>query len=177
MEYGAVEAMGMAYTRPEGGYQLFWHSYLAEAERRGAYWTLRLTSLYPRSLPLVRYEIGDEVELADGAPDHVIGLSRFERLIGRCNDHVVLTNGALVHSEVFSHAVRPCGSVRGYQILQEGSALRLRVTPPGALSAEEEAGLRGRLAKVDPELAAIALERVDSLHQTVAGKTPMIVRR
>jgi len=177
MEYGAVEAMGVAYTRPEGDYRVFWHSYLAEAERRGARWVLRLTSLYPRSLPLVRYEIGDEVELPAGSPDHAIGLASFERLIGRCNDYVAMTDGALVHSEVFSHAVRPCAAIRGYQVVQDGADLRLRVTTSGGLSEQDEAGLRRRLAVAHPDLAEIALERVEALTLTVAGKTPMILRR
>ncbi len=177
MEYGAVEAIGVAYTHPKGGYRLFWHTYLAEAERTGARWTLRLTSLYPRSLPLVRYEIGDDVELPPGSPDRVVGLTGFERLLGRCNDYVALADGTVVHSEAFSHAVRPCAAVRGYQVIQDGVRLQLRVETTGEVSAEEEAGLRRRLAIVHPDLEAVALERVDALQQTTAGKTPMIIRR
>ena len=177
MEYGAVEAMGLAYTSPSGGYRFFWHSYLAEAERNGASWTLRLTSLYPRSLPLVRYEIGDEVHLPAGSPDHVIGLTGFERVTGRCNDYVVMSDGAMVHSEVFSHAVRACAAIRGYQVIQNGSDLRLRFTAPGPISGDDEAGLRRRLAIAHRDLAAIPLEQVESLTLTIAGKTPMIIRR
>lgn len=177
MEYGAVEALGVAYSLPEGGYRLFDHSYLAEAERSGERWILRLTSLYPRSLPLVRYEIGDEVELAPGSPDRVIGLTGFERLAGRCNAYVELADGALVHSEAFSHAVRPCAAIRGYQVIQEGADLRLRVTAIRELSTDDEAALRRRLAVVHRDLESIALERVDALQQTIAGKTPMIIRR
>jgi phenylacetate-CoA ligase len=177
MEYGAVEAIGMAYTHPQGGYRMFWHSYLAEAERRGERWVLRLTALYPRSLPLIRYEIGDELVLPPGSPDHVVGLVRFDRVQGRCNDYVALADGTLVHSEVFSHAVRPCAAIRGYQVVQQAGDLRLCVTAQGELSRADEAGLRQRLGRIHADLAGIAIERVDALTQTVAGKTPMIVRR
>ena len=177
MEYGAVEAMGLAHTSPSGGYRFFWHTYLGEAERSGASWVLRLTSLYPRSFPLVRYEIGDEVDLGAGAPDHAVGLVGFERLSGRCNDYVAMTDGALVHSEVFSHAVRACAAIRGYQVVQTGSDLRLRITSREALAEQDEAGLRRRLAIAHPDLATIALERVEALSLSVAGKTPMILRR
>lgn len=177
MEYGAVEAMSLAYTSPAGAYRFFWHSYLAEAERNGATWILRLTSLYPRSLPLVRYEIGDEVDLGTGAPDHVVGLAGFERVSGRCNDFVAMRDGALVHSEVFSHAVRPCAAIRGYQVVQNGSDLRLRITAKEALSEQDEAGLRHRLSVAHPDLASIAVERVEALSLSIAGKTPMIIRR
>jgi phenylacetate-coenzyme A ligase PaaK-like adenylate-forming protein len=177
MEYGAVEALGIAYTHPEGGYRLFWHNYLAEAERRGASHVLRLTSLYPRSMPLVRYEIGDEVELPPGAPDRVVGLVRFERVLGRCNDYVSLRDGTLVHSEAFSHAVRPCAAIASYQVAQRGADVRLRFTGTRGLSAEEEDGLRARLAVIHADLAGVSLERVDALERTIAGKTPMILRR
>jgi hypothetical protein len=156
---------------------VFWHNYLAEAERRGERWVVRLTSLYPRSMPLVRYEIGDELELPAGSPDHVVGLTRFERVLGRCNDYVSLPDGAMVHSEAFSHAVRPCTSIRSYQVMQRQGDLRLLFTGPRALSPEEEQGLHARLAVVHPDLGALPIERVDDLNRTIAGKTPMIIRR
>lgn len=177
MEYGAAEALGLAYTHPQGGYRFFWHTYLAEAERSGERWVLRLTSLYPRSLPLVRYEIGDEVELPPGSPDRVVGLTRFERLLGRCHDYIELADGTLVHSAAFDHVFRPCAAIRGYQVIQTGGDIRLRVTTTGDLPAEQEAGMRRRLAVVHADLEAVALERADALAQTPAGKTPMIIRR
>jgi phenylacetate-coenzyme A ligase PaaK-like adenylate-forming protein len=177
MEYGAVETPALAHTRPEGGFQVFWRSYLVEAERRGKRWALRVSSLFPRCLPLFRYEIGDEVELDVGSPDHVVGVTRFERLVGRCNDHIELPDGALIHSEAISHAVRPCPNVGAYQLLQEGSSLRLRFTARRELAPEEVRGLRERLRAIDPGLTAIVLERVEALEQTLAGKTPMILSR
>lgn len=177
MEYGAMEAIAIAYTHPEGGYRAFWRSFLAEAERRGERWVLRLTSLYPRSMPLVRYEIGDELELAPGSRDHLVGVTHFERLSGRCNDYVEMADGAWIHSEAFSHAVRPCAAVRGYQVVQAGGDLHLRVTASGEVSAADEQGMRRRLAIIHPDLAGVALERVDALAQTTTGKTPMIIRQ
>lgn len=177
MEYGAVESLGIAYTHPEGGYRVFWHSYLVEAERSGARWQIRLTCLYPRSLALFRYEIGDEVELPPGTPDRVLGLIAFDRVAGRCNDYVELSDGTLVHSEAFSHAVRACRTVRGYQVIQEGDDIRLCFTADADLSEEEATGLRHRLTTIHPELGAVPWERRDELSQTTAGKTPMVLRR
>jgi phenylacetate-coenzyme A ligase PaaK-like adenylate-forming protein len=177
MEYGAVEALDLAYTHPSGGYRLFWRSYFAEAERRGERWVLRLTSLYPRSMPLVRYEIGDELELGADAPDRAIALTRFERLFGRCNDYVELADGTRLHSEVFSHAVRPCAAIRGYQAVQSAQELRLHVLADADVPAGELSGLRQRLAKIHAGLAEIPIERVSELARSIAGKTPMVIRR
>ena len=61
MEYGAVETGLLAHTHPEGGYRAFWRSYLLEVAGGEHPGRLLVTSLYPRCLPLVRYEIGDEI--------------------------------------------------------------------------------------------------------------------
>jgi len=177
MEYGAVEAGVVAHTHPSGDYRVFWKNHLVEAVGQGPTKRLLLTSLYPRAFPLVRYEIGDEVETALVSGDTFAGLSEFRRVVGRCNDYVVLKDGFTVHSEVFSHAIRPCSAVRGFQIRQIGDDLRIHYTSDDALPPEHERGILARLTKVHPSLGAIGLERVATLDQTVAGKTRMIIRR
>jgi phenylacetate-coenzyme A ligase PaaK-like adenylate-forming protein len=174
MEYGSVETDIIAHTHPEGGYRAFWRSYLIEAlgaeERRRV-----VTSLYPRAFPLVRYDMGDEIELEAGA-DPGRGVASFSRVAGRCNDVVPLRGGALVHSELFSHAVRPCTAVRGFQVVVGSDALRIRYTAERELGAADATAVRDRLARIHPELADVELERVDDLEHTVAGKTRMVVR-
>jgi phenylacetate-coenzyme A ligase PaaK-like adenylate-forming protein len=176
MEYGAVEALSIAYTHPDGGYRLFWRSYLAEAERQDGRWVLRLTSLYPRSLPLIRYELGDTVELPAGSTDHVVGLTHFDRVAGRCNDAIEMQDGQLVHSEAISHAVRLCPAIRGYQVVQKGAEIRLLYVAEEALPDDQRLGLMGRLAAIHPEFAEISIESTNTLAQSIAGKTPMVVR-
>jgi hypothetical protein len=62
-------------------------------------------------------------------------------------------------------------------VVQSGPELAIRIilrhgSPPGW-----EWPARERLAKVDPLLAGVRMEAVDRLEQTIAGKTPMIIRR
>ncbi|HVN40828.1 MAG TPA: hypothetical protein VMW19_21910 [Myxococcota bacterium] len=175
MEYGSVETAVVAHTHPSGGYRVFWRNYFAEVVGEGPTRQLVLTSLYPRAFPLVRYEMGDEIE-ATQAPAACAGLAEFQRVVGRCNDYVVLNDGFTLHSEIFSHAIRPCADVRGFQVVLDGSEIRLRYTSADVLPVDQERELRARLAKVHPSLAAIRLERVAALRQTIAGKTRMIVR-
>jgi phenylacetate-CoA ligase len=176
MEYGAVETGLLAHTHVGGGYRAFWRSYLLEAQRGddGGY-LLRVTSLFPRCFPLVRYEIGDEIEPDDPAVAHLVGLTRFRRVIGRCNDYVELADGARIHSEVFSHAVRPCAEIRGFQVVTGGKRLRIRFVADVPLSDAAADGILGRLRTVHDQLGHAELVRVESLTQTVAGKTRMIV--
>jgi len=176
MEYGAVETGVVAHTHPSGDYRVFWRNHLVEAVGQGPRKRLLLTSLYPRAFPLVRYEIGDEVEAAGDSDDALAGLAEFRRVVGRCNDYVILRDGFTVHSEVFSHAVRPCSAVRGFQVVHDGDEVRLHYTSEDGLPPEQANGIRARLAKVHPSLGAVRLERVPALDQTIAGKTRMIIR-
>jgi phenylacetate-coenzyme A ligase PaaK-like adenylate-forming protein len=179
MEYGSVETGLMAHTHPEGGYCTFWRSYFLEAERVSGTnrHLLRVTSLFPRCFPLVRYEIGDEIELPAGAPDRVYGLRTFVRVIGRCNDSVILADDTAIHSEVFTHAVRPCPEVKGYQVIaRDREWVRIEFLADVPLPAEVRQAIAERLGKAHSGLAGIELRRVEALRQTVAGKIRMVVK-
>jgi phenylacetate-CoA ligase len=181
MEYGSVETQLIAHTRPAGGYAVFWQSYFLEAERDGSSASssglqVRVTSLYPRCFPLVRYELGDEIELWDDATNHAIGIDGFKRVRGRCNDHVLLKDGTIVHSEAFTHAVRSCGEISGYQVAQSGASLSINYTARENLTAEQLAQIRSRLARAHPQLAHVEIKRVERLRQTIAGKTRMVIK-
>jgi phenylacetate-CoA ligase len=176
MEYGSVETNIVAHTHPEGGYRVFWRTFLVEGERGDSgHHLVRVTSLYPRCMPLVRYELGDEIELEPPAPRHAVGLARFRRVVGRCNDYVPLPDGARIHSEAFSHAVRPCPEVQSFQVAHGPRGVSIRYTAHAPLPDERTAQIRERLRRVHPALAAALLVRVERLPQTVAGKTRMVV--
>jgi phenylacetate-coenzyme A ligase PaaK-like adenylate-forming protein len=124
----------------------------------------------------VRYEIGDEVELEEAAAATQIGVVSFRRVRGRCNDFVDLADGAVIHSEVFSHAIRPCEEIRGFQVVQSAGEIRIRYVSDTELAPAREGEIRNRLQRVHPDLAVTRFERVARLAHTVAGKTKMVVR-
>ena len=177
MEYGSVETGLMAHTCPEGGYRVFWRTYFLEAEEAaaGIGRPVLVTSLFPRCVPLVRYRIGDEITLGD-SDEPSYGLASFRRVLGRCNDYVLMSDGAVLHSESFTHAVRWCEEVLGYQVVQNGTEIQLRIMPRDKLSTEARREIHARLARIHPHLANVPLVEVERLQQTVAGKTSMVVR-
>ena len=176
MEYGAVETGVVAHTHPEGGYRVFWGSYLLEGERgESGRYSVRVTSLYPRCLPLVRYELGDEIEVDAPVPALAVGLARFRKVVGRCNDYVPLPDGSRIHSEAFSHAVRPCPEVRSFQVVHGAQGIRIRFTADSPLGEAREVEIRERLRRIHPQLETVQLVRVERLPQTLAGKTRMVV--
>jgi phenylacetate-coenzyme A ligase PaaK-like adenylate-forming protein len=177
MEYGAVETDLVAHMYPGCGYRVFWKSYIVETTTQAASGraAVRVTSLYPRCFPLVRYELGDEIEVG-GPLSPKAGLLGFDRVVGRCNQYVTLLDGTVVHSEAFSHAVRAHREIKAFQVvIGERDALQLMLVADGWTNAVERA-IRTRLSCVHALLGAIPIHVVSTLGQTRAGKTPMIVR-
>ncbi|MGB8992810.1 MAG: hypothetical protein WCD80_12210 [Desulfobaccales bacterium] len=177
MEYGSVETDLIAHGTPQGGYDVFWGTYFCEALETGVTGgkIIRVTSLYPRCFPLIRYELGDEIELEPG--EEGLGVARFQSVRGRCHDTVTLADGTILHSEAFSHAVRPCPEIRYYQIVDDQGTISLNYIAPEPITDEQMLLIRQRLSKINLSLKNIEIKRVDKLEQTVAGKTKMVVRK
>jgi len=174
MEYGTIETGVIAHTRPKGGYGIFWFNYFLEALDEGLPGgrILRVTSLYPRCFPLLRYEIGDEVESAKAT----IGITSFPSVFGRLNDYIELKDGTYIHSEAISHSVKECSLVSAYQMIQKGNDFTLWLIPKIKLNNEEVSKISKRLIKIHSDLAETKIKVTDKLKQTKAGKTPMIIR-
>ena len=178
MEYGSVETALIAHTHPEGGYKVFWQSYFVEAERNklGAGYIIRVTSLYPRCFPLIRYEIGDEIVLHNTSQERLFGVTEFDNVLGRCNDYVELKDSSLIHSEAFTHAIRWCPEVVAYQVVQDKERICLNYIAKDTLSRATKEMILSKLKKVHPLLGEVEFVKVNELKRTIAGKTPMILR-
>lgn len=176
MEYGAVETGPIAHQRQDGKFSVFWgHYYIEGLESKdvpGTYEIL-VTSLYPRCIPLVRYKIGDLVSTAEGTA--AIN-QEFDRVIGRCNDFIVLPNDDLVHSEAFSHALKEIPAIMAFQVVQsEGGKVTLAYIARQPLAPLELTDVRRRLVVINPQLESVLIERADFLEQTIAGKVLRVI--
>lgn len=176
MEYGSVETGPIAYERPSGRYDVFWAHHRLEAVPssvvQGRH-ELVVTSLYPRALPVMRYSIGDLVEL--GPEDDAA--TTFSKVIGRCNDMLYTLAGQPFHSEAFTHAIRDIEGIRGFQVVRGpgGVACSVRYEADGPLPEERLAEIRRRLGLLDPAFARISIELATRLERSIAGKSRMVV--
>lgn len=175
MEYGSVETGPIAYEARRSGFLVFWrHHHLEYVPSERGPGEVAVTSLYPRCLPLVRYRLGDLVSLIGTRTSVRLG---FSAVVGRCNDTVALPDGAVIHSEAFTHVVRDCLEILDYQVLQLGDCnLRLQYRAANDISQAREAEIRARLAKIHELLGGMGIERVPEIPTTVAGKTPRVRR-
>jgi phenylacetate-coenzyme A ligase PaaK-like adenylate-forming protein len=175
MEYASYEAGLMAHTNPDGMYSVFWRNHFLEAgeESRDGARIARVTSLYERCFPLVRYEIGDEIALLEER--ELYGLRGFKAVVGRTNSHISLADGAKIHCRAIGHCVRDVEGVAAFQVVQGGGSLDLSIIFEGDLPAPVEELIRSRLGRVHPLLADMRIRAVETLLQTASGKTPVII--
>ncbi len=176
MEYGSVETGTIAHQRPSGEFQVFWGSYYLEGiPSREFPGTLEvvITALYPRLTPLIRYRIGDLVSGGSGA----LGVSeRFDRVIGRANDGIVVGTDGFVHSEAFTHVMRDIDEVHTFQVVQgENREITINYTSGEKLSLDTTRLIHQRLFKIDRRLNSVRINRVTEIGVTIAGKSKRIV--
>jgi len=175
MEYGSVETGLMAHTLPDGSYAVFWRNYFIEAcdEGPGGARILRVTSLYERCFPLLRYEIGDEIELSDDGAQ--CGLRGLNKVMGRMSSYVLLRDGTKIHMAALKHGVGYIEGIPIYQIVRGRDSLTLNLLHEGELPKPVEEHIRTRLCKVHPLLADVRIASVATLVQTAAGKIPVVI--
>ena len=177
MEYGAVETGPIAHQQPSGAYHVLWrHLHLEGREspqQTGAY-EIFVTSLYPRALPLIRYRIGD---LISSDPNAEQFDQQFEMVIGRCNDFITVSDGSVVHSEAFTHALKDISAVSAFQVVQSSANdVSIEYVANRSLNHEELSTIHHRLMIINPRLGTVSIEQRPSLPQTVAGKTRKVLR-
>jgi phenylacetate-CoA ligase len=123
-----------------------------------------LTNLYNHALPLIRYEITDELTALDEACPCGSAFRRVGDPNGRLDDSFRY-RGVLVHPHVFRSPLGNCRPIVQYQVHQtaRGAAIAVRATGPfdgRALETEIAAGL-ARLGVPDPEVTVTAVDHID----------------
>lgn len=182
MEYGSVECGIMAYTRPsDGEYDVFWNTHLIQAKKEdGEYKNLvtRLTDCY---VPLIRYDIGDYLELD---PAHEVDNERsvmeIKTVKGRPSEMLNFKCGVSFFGALVGDCVKQVPEVVSSQIAvdEENDLLEIRVTANNALAPASLDLIkdRFRLTVENANRLAIRVVQIPRLFTTVGGKTPRVVR-
>jgi phenylacetate-CoA ligase len=140
---------------------------------------LLVTTLFSRTLPLIRYELSDSVRVSDlpcpiGRPFGVI-----DGIQGRAEDVLTLPGvrgeAIRVHPLVF-HRVMDRLSTGGWQVVQEADGLRVLLAGLSEGEAVTEAGaaIRQALAEQGVAVLPVAVERVAAIPKSASGKAPLI---
>lgn len=183
MEYGSVECGIMAYTRPKDGwYDVFWNTHLLQAKKQaaGEYKNLvtRLTDCY---VPLIRYDIGDYLELnPETGTENARSVLEIRSVKGRPSEMINFACGVSFFGALIGDCVKQVPEVIASQIAvdEDTDKLEIRVTATEALSAEKLALVKNRfgLTVADAGKLNVSVVQVEKLYTTVGGKTPRVVR-
>ncbi len=138
------------------------------------------TSLHNFSMPLLRYEVGDVVELAENASLCACGRSmpRVSRINGRQEDVIVAPDGSVI-TTLFIVFDKVPGVAHGQIIQEDCNTLRLRVVRNSSYDSNSEATLLRLVRRfVGPQMQ-IRLEylRHDEMHTTGAAKFRTVISR
>jgi phenylacetate-coenzyme A ligase PaaK-like adenylate-forming protein len=132
---------------------------------------LYVTPLARRTLPLLRYELGDEVTLLSEPCPEGISFRRIEHIQGRHDDIFTYPPDIRVHPIVFRSPLTRCRSITAYQVRQTPRGADIAVVAAGsfdreALLREIEAGLAG----VGLPRPCVTIEQVEEIPRTSGGQ-------
>jgi len=183
MEYGSVECGAMAYTRPSDGfYNVFWDTHLLQAQKQADGECKNLvTRLMDCYVPLIRYDIGDYLELDPrNEADDAKSVLEIKSVKGRPSEIVAFACGVSFFGALVGDCVKQVPEVIASQIAVDENAnrLELRVIANVTLP-EEKLGLiknRLELTVADMDKVDVKVVQMDKLFMTVGGKIPRVVR-
>ncbi len=143
---------------------------------------LLVTGLHNLVQPIIRLEVSDVVTLDPEPCPCGRTLVRTRAIEGRADDVLRFParggGEVTVHPLHFAVVTRDRG-VREFQVVQEGSSVRILVVPREGATSELEARLRDavsrRLAELGVEEPKVAVERREELARSAGGKLQLVV--
>ncbi|MHC4089432.1 MAG: phenylacetate--CoA ligase family protein [Planctomycetota bacterium] len=176
--YGSREGGFIAHECPAGRMHAMDENVIVEIANAdgdpapaGACGEVVITHLDAWAMPLIRYRTGDVGRRIGGACDCGRGLSCMEIIGGRRTDHLVATNGTVMHGLSLIYVLREVDRVGRFQIRQDvAGAVELRIVPLAGFDDEDrrriERGVRDLLGW-EVELHIRLVDRIDT---TESGK-------
>lgn len=183
--YGVVETSWVAWECEKGNKHLHSDSLIAEIVdekgdpvRDGEYGYLVLTTLWKRSMPIIRYFVGDRTALGPQCPCGR-GLHTLKPLQGRFDDFIVLESGRLSSARILDVAMRYLPGTLLYQAIQEEPGqLHIKVVPTGGTPGKDvQEKFIKELGSQFTEPIRISLEFTDSLPRGRTGKIRSLISK
>jgi phenylacetate-CoA ligase len=142
------------------------------------YGRVLVTDLYNRSMPLIRYEIGDIASWQPGPPCPCgRSLPRLAAVAGRITDFLVLPDGSMVSGPSLALLIGQTPEIRQAQFIQRSAAgIELQVVPHTGYGAETVASLTHRLRPYLRDQVQLRIVPVESIAAEASGKYRFIKR-
>lgn len=183
--YGVVETSWVGWECEKGSMHLHSGSLIAEIinddgqpAKRGEYGRIALTTLWKRSMPLIRYLVGDRTALGPKCSCGR-GLHTLKPIQGRDDDFIVLPSGRVASARILDVGMRHLPGVLLFQALQEeAGSLEIKVVPEGRVPpAEIQKKFLRELEKSFNEPIRISLEFRKSIPRGRTGKIRSVISK
>jgi len=147
------------------------------AEADGGAGKILVTDLLNRSMPLIRYEIGD---VGSWAASQKCPCGRSLPLLnpieGRTTDFLVLGDGRRISGPALTLVIADMSDVRQVQIVQTGpQSITMRVVPGRGYGPDTEKELERRFGLYLQGAAALRVETVESIASELSGKYRFVI--
>jgi len=154
--YASFEAGTIAWECPGcGGYHLSSDTVVVEtlADGKpappGETGEVVITNLENYAMPFLRYRQEDEAVLSAARPECGRGLPLLERINGRADDCVVLSDGRKIPSQPFYYSIEPVRGVKRWKVVQEDLlTIRVDIEPGPEFTADSRRLIERNLRKV-----------------------------
>lgn len=178
MEYGSVECGVMAYSVDNcSHYNVFWNTHIIQGvkDNHGGIKNI-VTTLSKKYFPLIRYDIGDYLDIPD--KQDLSSILRINAIVGRPTDIVTLNNGVSFFAMLIEACVEHLEGIISHQLIVMNSELQILLVNSRKLSDEDFLSVRKKLYAVIPNLKdyPLSIKQVNELHKNKGGKTPIIIR-
>lgn len=135
-----------------------------------------LTNLYNRLMPLIRYEITDELQLAAGPCPCGSAYRKIDGVAGRTDDVFAYPDGTRVHPLNFRTVLGKDPAIVEYQVRQTARGADVDVVARATIDTTAlAAALARRLREIGMLTPAVAVRRVERIGRQATGKLKRFV--
>ena len=134
-----------------------------------------VTLLYPRYLPLIRYQIGDYLKDCTYTPDGRV--ETIGEVWGRGSDVVELANGLRFQVYTFMVCAEEIKKILAYQLVKKENGLEFHIQVQESLTDKERETIREKAFSIIPELRKQGFIIVENneLIKAPSGKIRLLV--
>jgi len=131
-----------------------------------------VTGLTNYGMPLIRYEVGDDVIAGPDEPCPCgRGLSRIGRIVGRSVQHALTTDGRKLSVQPMVVVIEDTGHVRQFQIVQHSRMhVEVQIVPDEGFGAEQRDGIESGVRSYLGDALRVTFSIRDAIPLTASGK-------
>ncbi len=179
--YGQAERVVAIHTCEQGRYHVLPEYGIAEflpvkAAEEGNVYELVGTGLHNRAMPLLRYRLGDTVQLSEEKCPCGRAYPTVKAIIGRRDNYLVTPSGALIGR--LDHVFKGARHIVEAQLVQEVvDRVEVRIVPDRDFAREDAEYVRKKLQERVGSRMQVAIKIVDRIPRSKAGKFRAVVSR